>query len=210
MAESEPEKKPEPIQERVIRENNIGIFLVVLGICAVVVLCVFVGFTIGHGTASQTVSETPASSTTVAVTATPTPTPTPTIVAPTVFSFTVLSTTCSNGRYEAETTNGNILFLSNYIEWSELYPSSTYTAQITGYEANGAIDIAAVNLIHAGIASPVYVQPRPVYYSHPDYPVYYHYENQYYQYDGRTTDPVSWKETRGERVVEGRPPNYRR
>ncbi|WP_321506196.1 hypothetical protein [uncultured Methanoregula sp.] len=128
--------------------------------------------------------------------AAPTPAPAPTIVPasayPSVLEFTVLSTTVSNGHYTVYTTTGQTLYMPDYASWNSLWPRHSYIGTITGAETNGALDISTINLISTPSS----------------YPLYYHYNLNYYQYDGRTIDPVAWKETLGHQVIEGRPPHF--
>ncbi len=111
---------------------------------------------------------------------------------PTVMQFTVLSTTVANGHYTAFTTLGQMLYLPDYYSWNALWPRSTYVATITGVEANGAFDVSTINLV----STPY------------DFPVYFHdpYTNTYWQWDGYSADKISYKQVRGERIIEGRPP----
>jgi hypothetical protein len=39
-----------------------------------------------------------------------------------------------------------------------------------------------------------------------NYPLFYYYRGQYWQWDGRNLDPISWKQAEGERVIYGAPP----
>jgi hypothetical protein len=127
----------------------------------------------------------------VAVPATvPAPTVVPTSAYPTIIEFTVLSTTIANGHYTVYTTTGQTLYMPDFNSWNALLPQNSYAATITGAESNGALDVGSVNIV----STP------------PTYPVYYHYNLNYYQYDGHTVLPIAWKETIGHRVIEGRPP----
>jgi len=91
-----------------------------------------------------------------------------------VISFTVLSTTIINGNNEILTTDGRILYTTDYSTWGAMYPGDTYTATVIGVEANGALDIASATLV-----STAYYYPRGVYlrYGYPAYlqdGYYYH------------------------------------
>jgi hypothetical protein len=116
----------------------------------------------------------------------------PASVYPTVIEFTVLSTTVAYGHYSVYTTTGQTLYLSDFYSWNSLLPRNTYTATVIGTEANGALDVSMIHLISAP----------------PVYPVYYFYDEHYYQYDGYTVDPISYKQVHGERVIYGKPPGY--
>ncbi|MEN6396652.1 MAG: hypothetical protein ABFC78_09240 [Methanoregula sp.] len=120
------------------------------------------------------------------------PTVVPTSAYPMVIEFTVLSTTVANGHYTVYTTLGQTLYMRDYYSWNSLWPRSTYTATITGMEANGALDVSTVNLISIPYNSPVYFHDGNT--------------NTYWQWDGYTTDKISYKQVRGEQVIEGRPP----
>jgi len=136
------------------------------------------------------------------VVATPTPAPAPTVAQalyPTVIEFTVLSTTIANGHYTVYTTTGQTVYMPDFYSWNSLLPQNTYSATITGAEANGALDASTVNLI-----SLHYPTGFGQVYS---YPVYYHYNGNYFQYDGHSSTPVAQKEVTGQRVIDGQPPN---
>ena len=122
---------------------------------------------------------------------TPAPTVVPTSAYPTIIEFTVLSTTAANGHYSVYTTTGQTLYMPDFYSWDSLWPQNTYTATITGIETNGALDVGTINLVSII----------------PTYPIYYHYNLRYYQYDGQTVNPIAWKETIGHRIIEGRPPH---
>jgi hypothetical protein len=126
----------------------------------------------------------------------PATTPMPTVVQtpayPTVIEFTVLSTTVAGGHYQVITTTGSILYMPDFASWNALWPQNTYVATITGTESNGALDVGTVNLISV---------PS-------NYPVYFHWNLNYYAYDGHTVNPTSWKETIGHKVIEGQPPIF--
>ena len=129
---------------------------------------------------------------------TPAPTPEPTSAIPTypsVLTYTVLSTTTASGHYQVITTAGQILYFNSYYDWNGQEPQNAYTATVTGTSGSAYL-----------ISDPVLIaqHPRSVYY--PEYPKFYKYGGKYYQYDGRTTDEVSWKEVRGQYVYRGRPP----
>jgi len=127
----------------------------------------------------------------------------PAIVAPTyptVFTFTVLSTTTSNGRYQVTTTGGNILYFENYVTWNRMYPQYTYTATLIGMDGIG-YKVGTVNLIST----------NDNYYTHPtarynDLPSYWRYGGKFYQCDTTACDPMTYKQIAGGYVNEGRPP----
>lgn len=136
---------------------------------------------------------------------------------PSVLTFTVLSTTTSNGRYQVTTTSGNILYFTDYSVWNRMYPRSTYTATLVGME-NGAYQVGTVTLLSGstgyygnyydddyyggtfGYQNTRYVSVRQ------DLPTYWHYQNKYYQCDKTACDPMIYKQIIGERINEGRPP----
>jgi len=119
---------------------------------------------------------------------------------PTVFTFTVLSTTTSNGRYQATTTGGNIMYFADYMTWNRMYPQYTYTATLIGMDGIG-YKVGTVNLIST----------NDNYYTHPttrytDLPSYWRYGGKFYQCDTTACDPMTYKQIAGEYVNEGRPP----
>jgi hypothetical protein len=130
--------------------------------------------------------------------ATPAPTAVPiaqpTSAYPTIIQFTVLSTTVANGHYSVFTTLGQMLYLPDYYSWNSLWPRSTYVATITGVEATGALDVSTIKLISTPYS----------------YPVYFHdpNSNTYWQWDGYTADKISYKQVRGEQLIEGMPPSF--
>jgi hypothetical protein len=65
---------------------------------------------------------------------------------PYVLTFTVLSTTTSNGAYEVFTTTGQHLYLQDYYTWDTMYPRDTYTGTITG-QNDAAFTIVDVHLM---------------------------------------------------------------
>lgn len=78
------------------------------------------------------------------------PAPTPFVVStarqyPYVVEFTVLSTTVSNGHYQAVATSGQIFNLPDFSTWNSLWPRDTYSATIVGAEADGTLDVSSVN-----------------------------------------------------------------
>lgn len=117
---------------------------------------------------------------------------------PTVLTFTVLSTTTSNGHYQVTTTVGNILYFKDYSSWNTMRPHSIYTVTITGYDGV-AYYVGDINLIH-----------RPDYrdrvYEINDYPHYYYYLGQYYQCDMISCDMIPYKSAVGENVMRRIPP----
>jgi hypothetical protein len=130
-----------------------------------------------------------------------TPAPAPTVAQtmyPTVIEFTVLSTTVTNGHYTVYTTTGQTLYMPDFYSWNSMLPQNTYTATITGAEANGALDASTVNLISLHYPTAI----GQLY----SYPVYYHYNGMYYQYDGHSSTQVAQKEVIGQRVIVGQPP----
>ncbi|MFA6363905.1 hypothetical protein [Methanoregula sp.] len=83
--------------------------------------------------------------------------PEPTVaqtVYPTIIEFTVLSTTVANGHYSVYTTAGQTLYMPDFYSWNHLLPRDTYSATITGAEANGALDVATVNRVASRITVP--------------------------------------------------------
>jgi hypothetical protein len=132
---------------------------------------------------------------------TPAPTPTPAPVMPTypsVVTFTVLSTTTSTGYYQVLTTAGQILILPDYTTWDYVRPQYTYTANVVGMSGSAYYINNVVLISH-----PVYRYRYPQ-----EYPVYYEWNNRYYQYDGHRTDPVSYKSVQGENVIHEPPPDF--
>jgi len=121
---------------------------------------------------------------------TPAPTVVPTSAYPTVIECTVLSTTRANGHYSVYTTTGQTLYMPDFYSWNSLWPQYTYTATITGAETNGALDVDTITLISTPSTNPVY----------------YHYNLNYYAYDGHIVTPTVRKDTIGHRVIEGMPP----
>ena len=121
------------------------------------------------------------------------PTAVPTSIYPSIIQFTVLSTTVANGHYSVFTTTGQTLYMPDYYSWNSLWPRNTYTATVIGTEPNGALDVSTINLVSTPSS----------------YPMYFHYNLNYYQYDGQIVDLVHWKETIGHPVIEGRPPGFR-
>ena len=78
----------------------------------------------------------------------PTPTPVPTPAYPPMLTFTVLSTTVSNGHYQAYTTTGQTLYFADFQTWNSLWPQDTYLATITGSDGN-AYDVSTVTLLNS-------------------------------------------------------------
>ena len=109
--------------------------LVVAILFAVAVGCYSAGRLQGQDAASIA---TPAAAQPVTV-ATPSP-------YPYVLTFTVLSTTTSNGAYEVFTTTGQHLYLQDYYTWNGMYPRDTYTGTITG-QNGAAFTIVDVHLM---------------------------------------------------------------
>jgi hypothetical protein len=147
--------------------------------------------------------------------------PVATISYPSVLTFTVLSTTTSNGRYQVTTTSGNILYFADYATWNSMYPQNSYTATLVGtdgvgynvgtvvwesspygYYNNQQVDYTYYDNLH-----PTRYSGRPInYYTTDQYPTYWYYENSYYQCDRYTCDKVSHKQADGETLHYGRPP----
>lgn len=172
-----------------------GKYVAIVGVIVLALICIGLGiYGAGH---SAGLSET---KTTVAPIATPAPAVTVTSVPsyPSVITFTVLSTTTSSGHYQILTTAGQILYCNNYYAWNGIEPQDSYTATVTGTDGSAYI-----------ISDPVLIAQHysSVSYGN-DYPQYYSYNGRYYQTDGRTVDEVSWKQTRGERIIYGKPPTY--
>jgi hypothetical protein len=117
---------------------------------------------------------------------------------PTVLTFTVLSTTTSNGHYQVLTTVGNVLYCPDYATWNMMQPRSTYTITITGYDGF-AYYVGDVNLINR----PTY---RDEVYEVNDLPHYYYYLGKYYQCDGLACEMIPYKSVVNENVRRERPP----
>jgi hypothetical protein len=115
---------------------------------------------------------------------------------PSVLEFTVLSTTVINGHYEAVTTDGRILYFIDFSTWDSMSPGYTYTGTIIGEETNGAYDIGTVNLISSYNTPPG------------GYPVYYHYNGEYYRYDGHNSARIGQREVIGKNLIEAQPPDW--
>lgn len=129
---------------------------------------------------------------------TPVPTPEPTSAIPTypsVLTYTVLSTTTASGHYQVTTTAGQILYFNDYYDWNGQEPQNSYTATVTGTSGSAYL-----------ISDPILIAQHYSTTYYPEYPRFYEYNGKYYQYDGRTTDEVSWKAARGQRVYHGKPP----
>jgi hypothetical protein len=92
---------------------------------------------------------------------------------PYVIEFTVLSTTVVNGNYEVLTTDGRILYFTDFNTWNSMSPRDTYTGTIIGVETNGAYDIGTVNLISSAFYSQRGGYPRGAYSSVYNPPVYH-------------------------------------
>ncbi|MGA2161770.1 MAG: hypothetical protein ABSG28_06200 [Methanoregula sp.] len=87
---------------------------------------------------------------TIVPVAAPVTAPAPTVAQttyPSTIEFTVLSTTGANGHYSVFTTTGQTLYMPDFNTWNSLWPQNTYTATITGVEANGALDVGTVNRV---------------------------------------------------------------
>jgi hypothetical protein len=83
-----------------------------------------------------------------------------------------------NGNYEVLTTDGRILYFTDFDTWNNLYTRNTYTGTVVGEEANGAYDIGTVNLISTAFyyQHGVYLgDSGPLFYHSPVYnpPVYH-------------------------------------
>ncbi|MFZ0005077.1 MAG: hypothetical protein WCC86_04950 [Methanoregula sp.] len=63
---------------------------------------------------------------------------------PKALAFTVSSTTITNGNYDVMTTTGQTLHLPDYATWNALLPQDTYSATITGSEADGSLDASTI------------------------------------------------------------------
>lgn len=136
-----------------------------------------------------------------------------TISYPSVLTFTVLSTTTSNGRYQVTTTSGNILYFSDYQTWDSMYPQNSYTATLVGTDGVG-YNVGTVTWIgspygYYGNHQQVhyYTQPDDYYAWKPyEYPKYYYYDGNFYQCDRYVCDEISYKQAIGENLNYARPP----
>lgn len=123
---------------------------------------------------------------------------------PSVLTFTVLSATTVNGRFQVLTTAGNILYFADYYTWNSMIPRATYTATLVGTDGV-AYNVGSVVLL--SYPSDYYDYRYDNYRIDTyDYPTYWHYGNNYYQCDNRLCDQVSYKHVEGEYVRQGRPP----
>ena len=175
-----------------------GKYVAIVGVIVLALICIGLGiYGAGH---SAGLSET--KTTEIAAIATPVPTVVATASPyPPAITFTVLSTTTSSGHYQVLTTTGQILYCNNYYSWNGIEPQDSYTATVTGTDGSAYL-----------ISNPVmiaqhysYTNYRDSYY---DSVRYYNYNGQYWQCDGNLCDLVSWKQTRGERIIYGKPPTY--
>jgi hypothetical protein len=182
---------PVTIDTDKIKDFALGVLAIIglIAICGMICVC-YVSMFYPHQTTVP-----------VSVAQTPTPTPVPTQVQisyPTVLTFTALSTTTANGRYQITTTQGQILYISDYTTWNAIELQATYTATIVGMDGS-AYDVGEINLINRRYQ---YWQN----YNYNDGVKYYRYLDNYYQCDYNSCDHVSWKQASGERVIEGYPP----
>ncbi len=117
---------------------------------------------------------------------------------PSVITFTVLSTTTSNGHYSIYTTTGQTLYCANYNEWDYLYPQGIYVADVTGIDGT-AYTVKNVVLISRQNA------PERYQYGY-NHPVYYSWDDRYYRYDGRIVEEVPYKQVNTNRPIYSQPP----
>jgi len=161
----------------------------------------------------------------VQVTSTPIPVPN----YPSVLTFTVLSTTTSNGHYQVTTTAGNILYFSDYTTWQSMILRATYTGTLVGTDGSAYLIGSAVLISYPmdGYYCNPYSQYCNGYYDnngyygtypyhssyndnneyYSPYPTYYHYGTGYYQCDKTSCSPVAYKQVSGEIVYNGKPPH---
>jgi len=171
-------------------------FLAIIGLIAVLI--------VGWGCVSDRTTVISAPSVTTPTVAT--------ISYPSVLTFTVLSTTTSNGRYQVTTTSGNILYFADYATWNSMYPQNAYTATLVGTDGVGYNVGTVVRISSYGSYNNRQVDyTRSGYYDSPNYasrsyPTYWYYKNSYYQCDNLVCDQVSHKQTDGETLTYGRPP----
>lgn len=183
-------------------EIEMGTVLKLLAATAVIlltiVLCGYMMYNAGHSAGVSEVKEIPSP------TAIATPTPIPTPAYPSVLTYTVLSMTTSTGYYQITTTAGQILYCSDYADYLSHDLQDTYTSSVAGTEGPAYL-----------IKDPVLIAQHYSYTNYRQGPYYdydsvryYNYNGQYWQCDGNLCDLVSWKQTRGERIIYGKPPSY--
>ncbi len=163
-----------------ITAKDIAIIFVVIASIVIIIsgvkFCYGVGYTDGVSSISV-------------VTPTPTVTASQATVAPTTIVFTPISTSMSPS-YSVFTTTGQTLICTNYYDWNGIVPQNTYTATISGNVITNIVLISSANRN----------------YNRYDYPWYYYYGGNFYQYDGRRVDQVSYKEVSGRYLRNERPP----
>jgi len=125
----------------------------------------------------------------------PTPAATPTPFTQYTITYTVLQASTSGGLMLVESTAGQWLVLPDYNTWNTQFPQWTYSATVYNQDSSGRLYLESVNPVN---------QP----YVYQGYPQYYYYGGNYWQYDGRTTDPIDYKEVRGHFIHNQKPPTF--
>ena len=153
-----------------INTETVGKYLITIALVAVIaILASLACYNAGQISERAATQVTVAPATVQPVTvATPSP-------YPYVLTFTVLSTTTSNGAYEIFTTTGQHLYCSDYYTWDTMYPQDTYTGTVTG-QNGAAYTIVDVHLLSR------YYSRQPTDYWQP-----YGNSMRYGSYDNRVT-----------------------
>jgi hypothetical protein len=95
------------------------------------------------------------------------------------------------------------------------FHATTDGAGLADHDAGAVVNEEAGADLRTGMDGNAYLisSPQIIAYGsdlYPQYPVYYNYGGKYYQTDGVVTDPVTWKQVHGERLIYGKPPYYYR
>ena len=131
----------------------------------------------------------------------PTPVPTPTPVTLEITNvLTVTSMTESGGFPQIGVQEDDRCFWLSYNDYDNIRLGDRVRFTING--KHNLYNNVQYNVVSVNIISHRYDR----YYN--NYPRYYHYQGRYYQYDGHTVDPMTWKQVRGEEIIEGMPPYY--
>ena len=163
------------------------------GIAAIIVISIIAIMGVGaflfapHSTPPTVIVTTPA----------PTPTPAP-LETTNVLTVTLMTT--SGGFPQIGVQEDDRCFWLSYNDYDNIRLGDRVRFTING--KHNLYNNVQYNVVSVNIISHRYDR----YYN--NYPRYYHYQGRYYQYDGHTVDPMTWKQIRGEEIIEGMPPYY--
>ena len=177
----------------------------VLGACFLFLAISFTGHetTTSPGQTSTTSTQDVAPVPAPAPVATTVPTPVITPFQQYVTTFTVASTTLSNGRYQVQTYDGRTIDVPSVPIWNTIIPRGVYVGTVTG-TIWGEYQVSDLSLLSRPNDRIRYYDGYNSWYN--DNTLYYYeWDNEFWQCDQYSCDPIQYKQAKGENIIHDHP-----